>query len=393
MKRLWLFILLITLNACSGEALWEVAEGGIGGSGVTIGPISGFGSIYVNGVVYDTDNAHILINGEVSDSTALRVGMIVTIEGNLSADGTQGVAHNIHFADDLRGPLSAIDLEQGILHVLGQSVYVDQRTILEGVTTLAEIPVARFVAISALSVSDGTWRATRVRAYAPDKGVRIRGRVMAHDASAYTFRIGALLVDYRAAGIIADMPKNGVWLALEGYLHEQVLYAQRIIEAAPAPARPGELLLLRGHVTGVNGATALEIDFRTARFDDATRFSFGSAADLHAGAEVTVRAQTDNNGVLVLRHVEFNNATAARSDISQIALSAPLESVDAAQRQIALDGLNLNIPLGAIIDDANNAHARLGLAQLRPGEYLTVYGFIDLASGAFIVERLQRQAR
>ena len=43
------------------------------------GVISGFGSVYVNGVRYTTKDSYIIANGRKSDEAALKVGMKVVV--------------------------------------------------------------------------------------------------------------------------------------------------------------------------------------------------------------------------------------------------------------------------------------------------------------------------
>ena len=65
----------IALAACGGGAS-QVSDGGISGTGISVGPITGFGSIISNGIEFDTVNADISFNGEQGDSSQLKVGML-----------------------------------------------------------------------------------------------------------------------------------------------------------------------------------------------------------------------------------------------------------------------------------------------------------------------------
>ena len=48
----------------------------------TSGPITSFGSIYVNGVEYETSGVDIYIEDEPASESDLRVGMMVKVEGS-----------------------------------------------------------------------------------------------------------------------------------------------------------------------------------------------------------------------------------------------------------------------------------------------------------------------
>ncbi|MCB1638813.1 MAG: hypothetical protein KDI15_08200, partial [Thiothrix sp.] len=56
----------LLLAAC-GDGGGNLAEGGITGSGISVGPITGFGSIWVGGVHFDVSNAEFVRNGQVTD--------------------------------------------------------------------------------------------------------------------------------------------------------------------------------------------------------------------------------------------------------------------------------------------------------------------------------------
>ena len=106
--------------ASSGIALLLTALAGCGGSGssdapatpntpsatdqTTVGQITGFGSIYVNGIEFDTVGASYEVDDAMaSDDDALAVGMVVKVEGSVSADGLTGKAFSVSYDDDIEG--------------------------------------------------------------------------------------------------------------------------------------------------------------------------------------------------------------------------------------------------------------------------------------------------
>jgi len=106
--------------ASSGIALLLSAFAGCGGSGssdapatpntpsataqTTVGQITGFGSIYVNGIEFETVGASYEVDDTVaSDDSALAVGMVVKVEGSVNADGVTGTASKVSYDDDIEG--------------------------------------------------------------------------------------------------------------------------------------------------------------------------------------------------------------------------------------------------------------------------------------------------
>ena len=65
---------------------------GIDRGGAAIGPIDGFGSVIVNGVRFDTDNAVIVVDGAAASLSDLEVGQVVVVVGTFDEDGLNGEA-------------------------------------------------------------------------------------------------------------------------------------------------------------------------------------------------------------------------------------------------------------------------------------------------------------
>ena len=53
--------------------------GGIGRTGIAMGPISTFGSVVVNGVRYETTTANFTVNGSPGTQDDLRVGQVISV--------------------------------------------------------------------------------------------------------------------------------------------------------------------------------------------------------------------------------------------------------------------------------------------------------------------------
>ncbi len=111
-----LVIALAALGGCGGGGGGSVAGGGVGGSGVTVasvGTVTGFGSVIVNGVAYATGDAEIFIENESKGSgdaalvQYISTGMVVRVEGVLNADGS-ATASRVFFNEDLKGPVESI---------------------------------------------------------------------------------------------------------------------------------------------------------------------------------------------------------------------------------------------------------------------------------------------
>jgi hypothetical protein len=123
--------------ACGGGGGGDDVAG-IGGTGITAsGSITGFGSIYVNGIRFDVDSADITVDGDDTvDDTALKLGMVVKVEGTVNADGLTGTASSVEFDDLLQGPVNSVTGTGNTrtLSILGVDVIVyEESTVLAGV--------------------------------------------------------------------------------------------------------------------------------------------------------------------------------------------------------------------------------------------------------------------
>ena len=158
------------------------------------GVISGFGSIFVNGVRFSTSNTVFNIDDGIGAETDLGVGMFVRLRGTINADGITGSCSSVEFEDDLDGPIDSIDTDNQQLIILGQTVIVDASTVLNGVESFAELQVGNIVEISGEANTDGDIVATSLRfisAAFDGRAITLRGIVEDLDSAALHLRCAA----------------------------------------------------------------------------------------------------------------------------------------------------------------------------------------------------------
>jgi hypothetical protein len=204
-------------GTCSGgTSTASSGDGGVGsgGTGVStadaagIGAVDGSGSVFVNGLRYDTDSA--VLN--IEDATALQLGMSAKVTGPFNADFTSGVARRVDSAADLRGTLSSVDLVQGSFVILGTTVTTDDATVWGDSAGLAALLPGSTLQVWGLPGAPGTLRATRVEQRGPSAAI-LTGTVQNLDTLRRTFTIGSFTVDYSAAVLSGspdgNPPANG----------------------------------------------------------------------------------------------------------------------------------------------------------------------------------------
>jgi hypothetical protein len=163
-------------------------------SAVGVGSVDGLGSIIVNGLRYNTDNATF----RVDDAPALAIGMTVRVTGPVAADFTSGVASLVESAADLRGPVSAIQNSQGTFVVQGTTVSTDSATVWADATGLGAIANGSTLQVWGLPGAPGTLRATRVEQSGASLPI-VAGTVQGLNPALRAFTLGGLRVDYGAA--------------------------------------------------------------------------------------------------------------------------------------------------------------------------------------------------
>jgi len=210
---------------------------GIGGTGITAsGPITGFGSVFVNGVEFETTTT----SYSVDDSTSgvgeddLRIGMIVTVTGTVNDDGLTGTADSIDFDHELEGPISGAITDNGTtktFEVMGITVEVsDTTTEFDDNITFATINSGDFVEVSGLPDENGTLIATYIDAsddpYQDGDEVEAKGVVSNLNAGAGSFDLtisaGSIPVNFTAGTDLSDLQggalANGQLVEVKGTL-------------------------------------------------------------------------------------------------------------------------------------------------------------------------------
>lgn len=208
------FLALALLAACSSSGTSDrtvapvpatatatkeaVADRGIGGTGITSGPvedrgmggtgivgvITGFGSIWVNGIEVEFDAATpVRVDGQSAPSRdALKVGQVAVVTA--SGSGSRLDASSIAIRHEVSGPVEAVEANGSVLRVAGQRV-----TFAGQVWGDAPTPrVGDWVAVSGLAGPDGGIVTTRIDRREP-------GRVTVHgtlSGTAAAPRIGTL---------------------------------------------------------------------------------------------------------------------------------------------------------------------------------------------------------
>ncbi len=171
-----------------------ISDRGIGGTGI-VGVVTGFGSVFVNGLeVAYTPTTPLTVDGVSDADAALRVGQLATI---VASDDHGLRAVSIDVRHEVSGEVTSVSTgagpSGGMLVVSGQRVAIDSGT--EGGQT---VHPGDWVAVSGLREPDDVIAATRIDQRSPGT-VLVRGVAM---SAVGGWRIGDLLIQQpNGAGI------------------------------------------------------------------------------------------------------------------------------------------------------------------------------------------------
>lgn len=406
-RRVWCVLPMLVAIAAI------VACGGYGGSGNTytpgtvsmparlaVGTITGFGSVRLNGLEFETTSATIMVNGKAAQQSDLHAGQMIEVKGHHDTGSDQDVADEIEFRANVAGPVSAIDAVAQTLVVLGQTVSVSADTSFAdniSPANLASISVGDILEVSGMQATDGTVHATRIERKPAGTQLQVIGTASATDATAKTLGINALVVDFSTATLIgfpSAGPKDGDLVEASG----AALNSAGALVATELELRTGKELKAdtdsKSEVEGLITRFASPADFdvagRPVATSSTTMFDGGAASDLALNLRVEVEGTVDANGVL----------DAAKVHIAQPAedrLVGQVESVAAGSATLVVLGIQITVDgMTRLEDHGPTKLETFSLADVRSGDWLEIRGGVSGAGSASLtatrVDRLQPQA-
>ncbi|HEY7641107.1 MAG TPA: DUF5666 domain-containing protein [Steroidobacteraceae bacterium] len=361
---------------------------------ISSGAITGFGSVFVNGVRFDTSSATFTINGKAGTQADLRVGHVVTVHGHHDDNG-HSTADRIDFDDAVKGPVDSIDAAAGTLVVMGQTVLTDADTSFDDNipgASLAGLNVGDIVEVSGMRRADGDIQATRIEAKPAGTAFEVTGVVSNVDTAAHKLNVNALVVDYSAA-TVRDFPNgqpaNGDLLEAKGSSVNGAgeLVASSIeLKRDDDDASDGMELELEGLITRFVSATDFDVAGKPVTTNSSTRFENGSAADLALNVKVEAEGQVDANGVLVANKVEFKRQASSR-------IEAPVDAVDVAANKLVVLGIDVTVNANTRVEDKGDARVpSFNVGSIVAGDFVEVRGSeLPAESNDVVASRLERR--
>ena len=335
-------LIVLALGGCGGG----VDSGGTGAprSASASGPITGFGSVIVNGVHFDYSSASITdAEGTVHSSGDLKLGMTTTINGSgfvMDANGARSTATNFVFGSAIFGPIDSLSTNS--LVVLGQTVDVKPITVFEvGLSGgLAALSVNDFVEVYALfNASIGHYIAMRIERKSGVLAYRLRGMVSNLNTGDKSFNMGPDKISYAgvpagdaltalANGRFAQVqlqtaPVGGVWIAIR-------------LRDGVGPLENRDDARIEGLISDFTSGTQFSVDGVSV---DASRANVAGSVALGLGIRVAVEG-TASSGVLVASQVQSKTETDVENEGFE--LDGSISRIDTTNKNFVLNGVTVD---------------------------------------------------
>ncbi len=369
--------------------------GGIGRTGVAVGPISTFGSVVVNGVRYDTAGATFTINGAPGSEDDLSVGQVVTVNGTIDDNGVEGSADEVNFDDNVKGPVESINVAGNQIVVLSQVVLISAETSFDDSISPASIEglsVDDIVEVSGLVDADGRITATRIELKPAGTEFEVLGQVSSLDMGNFMFNINDLLVDYSSAtldnfpgGQISDgdlVEAKGTSFGASG----ELLATRVELKNALPDTADGDHLEIQGFITRFVSAQDFDVTGVPVTTTANTVYEGGDETDLGLNIKVEVEGDFNASGILVATKVDIRRAKAVRA-------TATVDSVNAGADSLVVLGITVTVDELTRLEDKSDADVTpLTLASMNAGDYVEVRGDeFPAGSGQILATILERE--
>lgn len=379
------------LTACTETPL---AEGGIGGTGISVGPITGFGSIIQNGVRYDVSQARFIRDGgSVSDQSHYHVGEIVKIQGTVNADGVTGKATQIDYGSLLQGQITAISADGKSLYVLNQLVRTDSLTMLHTVKLLSDLGVGNIVQISGARDAQGVIRANSLtlqqNSFIDSTSTQlIEGRITQVDVFTQTFILNGLTIDYsRVVRDALPTVNEYVQVTSKTSLQNKVLQASTITAAKEfVQFNTGEKAELEGLVTAFINSSRFALNGQLVVTTANTEFENSTPADIKLNAVLEAEGKINSQGELVAEEISVRQASRGQTR----ELEGQVTAIDTSAQTLQLLSNTLLVDTSTIILQKNeDQETSIRFTDLQVNDHLEIKAR-QLVDGRLLALRIER---
>lgn len=350
---------------------------------LAVGEISGFGSVIVNGIDFDTSSTTVMMDDSPGTLSQLRIGMIVSVHGTVNNDTGAASARDVMFVDDAEGVITSINQANNSFVVLGRTVMVDELTVFDDMS-FDTMAVGNVVQVSGHWRSQEQIQATHVlriaNAYSAGMEMEVKGEISGLNTNTMHFNIGTQVCDYSSA-----------MLQLGGATLDNGLYVEVTSTSALAN---GDLILdqiqardrdqdrdricdsdcdfeLDGYITRFVSATDFDVDNFPVTTTSSTVYVNGTVSTLAMDVQVAVDGILDSSGIFVADRIVFRLP-------SLIEISADVEAIDSAAASVTVLGITVATNESTMFRDDSSANVSdFGIDNLAVGDRVEIRAYLD----------------
>lgn len=298
-------LMLAALGGCGDSGNSNMAGGGIGGTGISVGVISARerpatttataavadgGSITVNGIKFALDSTTAIMKDDVPATlNEIHTGMVAEVYGVV--ENNFGHADRVVVDDAIRAVVES-DPVDNMFTAAGQTILVDDTTVFNPFNPLSpkmisQIHPGDLIDIYGLVKGPGVVKAMYFERRMPPSGTKVRGLV--ENLTATTFTVGALTVNYAMAQSVPAELRNNLFVEVRGTCSTTpvcgTLNAAEI-EADKLDVQDAEWARVEGFVTTVTPTALLTVGNQAVIADASTQFAGGLPSDIAPGVRV-----------------------------------------------------------------------------------------------------------
>jgi len=317
-----LLVVCLALTACGGTTSDGGGQSaGIGGTGIVYGKVTGFGSIFVNGGEYNTDDSKFTVDGNTAATQDdISLGMVVRLKVATKNGKLGSRAIEVDYDDEVQGPISGISpldpaVTQRTFKVFGQTVTVGEVGTLFKDTSFDTLADNDLVEISGFRTSPAEITATYVEhkgSLAPGSEVELRGSVSGYTPLTMEFVLDGVLITFDGTTEL-DLPngtlKNGSFVEVKGSYQTMPVrvHAEKIEREDDSFGNNVDDISLQGIISNFNDIGDFEINGQKIDASGAELEPANAAGLLDDGVEVEVEGNI-SGGVLVADKLELRQS-------------------------------------------------------------------------------------
>lgn len=313
----------------------------------SVGTITGFGSIYVNGIEFETHNSSYRVDDETGfDDSSLAIGMKVKVVGSVNSDGVTGTASQVYYDDDIEGPIDTgsllLDLVSGTASftILGLDIKATaNNTVYDDGASFSGLMEGQKLEISGYFDGNQIVASRIEKQNDLDTEFELKGTVTAYDGNNVTLRLqnDAVAGPYSIVGsAILDIPTDPVGEFVEIKLIDQggnLLVTKIESDDDDLLDENDTEVSIRG-ILSDNGNGGFLINGVAFEVSDSTEFKPASLEhSLMADMEVKVEGHMQN-GILIAKEIETEHG--------DLEIHAQVINVAASNNKNGVITLNLN---------------------------------------------------